>query len=692
MIFMKKKIAIITLDSQAVDFYALQMRDLFGDIIKIDTYNIQDSSAHFIEKADLYVVSTDAFESSEDINRFLPLDSDIVEIRLTFTKKSLNELLTVPKGTRAMFVNLSRKMSIEGITRLDQLGVNNIEFIPVYPEMENPPPLDFAVTPGETRHVPSFVTNTIDIGARVLDAATIVEIALKLNLEYLLEQSKFKDYFSSIADNSYSFNLLFGRSIRLESQFEILMNILDEGIIGVNEEDYIFACSPKVENIIGIKKTHVINKPAREALPFIPFAECRKNLYEIKSRLIKISDTDISLSVTPVVRNGKYIGAFAVVKRFSDEEHKQHKLRMQLLNRGHKAKYTFNDIIGNSSTIKKACDIARKMAATNGSILITGESGSGKELFAHAIHNSSPRRDYPFVAINCAAIPDNLLESELFGYEEGAFTGAKKGGKLGLFEFAHNGTLFLDEIEGMSPNLQIKLLRVIQEKEILRVGGNKIINIDVRIVAATNENLMDLVERGIFRKDLYYRLNTLPILIPPLHERGEDIILLFDSIKADLGGKFILSEEAKTALLQHSWSGNVRELRNYVEYLTYMDLPVVEYEDLPPALKAKKPQNHRHKICKKEQEQLELFIKAIGSRINDCLFILKQLYEANKNHTSIGRRAISELAEKNGIFLTEQEVRGLLMQMESFHIVKVSRGRGGSKITEKGILLLEKNN
>jgi transcriptional regulator with PAS, ATPase and Fis domain len=686
---MQKSIALITLDSQAVYLYAMQLKTLFGDIVKIDTYNIQDGSSRSIRKADLYIISTDAFESNEDINKYIPLDGNTVEIRLTFTRKSLDELLKLPKGTRAMFVNLSSKMAIEGVTRLNQLGVNNVDFVPIYPGMKEIPALNFAITPGESRHVPSFVANVMDIGARVLDAATVVEIALKLNLEYLLEQPKLHDYFNSIADNSYNFNLLYGRSIRLESQFEILLNILDEGIVAINEEDFVFAYNSKVEEILGINRDQILGKCAKEVLSFIPFDECRTNLYEIKSRLIKVTDTDISLTVTPVIRGGKYIGAFALLRRFTDEEYKQHKLRMQLLNKGHKAKYVFNDIIGSSQPIKKAIDISKKMAATNGSILITGESGTGKELFAHAIHNHSSRRDYPFVAINCAAIPDNLLESELFGYDEGAFTGAKKGGKLGLFEFAHKGTLFLDEIEGMSVNLQVKLLRVIQEKEVLHVGGNKIISVDVRIVAATNENLVTLVENGSFRKDLYYRLNTLPIQLPPLRDRGDDIFLLFNRIKSELGGKFVLTKEAEIAFMQHNWSGNVRELRNYVEYLTYMDIPSVEYDDLPPALKRDDLYVGKVKSDEKEKAQFQLILKSLGSHEEDYKFILTQLYDATKKSSSIGRKVISKQAENQGIFLTEQEVRGMLQQMDNFKLVKVSKGRSGTKITEKGIRFLQ---
>lgn len=188
------------------------------------------------------------------------------------------------------------------------------------------------------------------------------------------------------------------------------------------------------------------------------------------------------------------------------------------------------------------------------------------------------------MAINVAAMPENLLESELFGYEEGAFTGAKKGGRPGLFEFAHKGTLFLDEVEGMSQAMQVKLLRVLQEREIMRVGGNQIINVDVRIVAATNESLEEKVEEGSFRRDLYYRLNALPVLIPPLRERENDILLLIDHFRRQSGGSFSLSGEIRSILLKYSWPGNIRELQNVVDYFSFTGHKEVCMEDLPPHL------------------------------------------------------------------------------------------------------------
>lgn len=669
----------------AAKFYENQIKELFGELVTTCAYNVLNGSVKEIKEADLFVVSTDAFESITDFQEFIPIDVPKVEIAVAFTNKSIETLMSIPNGSKALFVNLSEKMVREAITRLSQLGINHINFTPYYPGAVPVSGFELAVTPGESRYVPEGVKTIIDLGQRVLDSTTMVEIALRLKFDYLLEREKFKEYFRSLAVNNYSFNQLFGRSLQMESQFEILMGIMDEGIIGVNENDVIIACNSKVVEITGVTKEQSIDRPAVIIFPYLPFEECRITQKKINNRLIKVNEVDINLTVTPVIRGDEYLGSFATIQKFTEEENKQHNLRIQLLNKGHKAKYTFNDIIGNSDAINKACSIAKKMAKTNSTVLITGESGTGKELFAHAVHNESERHNYPFIAINCAAMPDNLLESELFGYDEGAFTGAKRGGKLGLFEYAHKGTIFLDEVEGMSPALQIKLLRVIQEREIMRIGGNKIISIDVRIIAAANENLEELVSNGSFRNDLYFRLNTLPIQLPPLRERGEDIMLLFDYFKCKLGGHFTLSSQVINALLSHNWNGNIRELHNYVEYLTYMDKDIVYYDDLPPGFYSNAMSTLKCNSDTGSKLDAKLLEQFAGNQVDDYLFVLGRLHVGFVNRVAMGRISISEEAEKAGHYLTEQEVRGILNELNNLGLIKMSRGRGGSKINERGI-------
>lgn len=264
-----------------------------------------------------------------------------------------------------------------------------------------------------------------------------------------------------------------------------------------------------------------------------------------------------------------------------------------------------DDIIGSSEEMTRIKAISTLAAKSPSTVLITGESGTGKEMFARAIHSSSQRRSQPFVAVNCAAIPENLLESELFGYEEGSFTGAKKGGKLGKFQLADNGTIFLDEIGDMSLHLQVKLLRVIQERVVERIGSSRGTKIDVKIICATNKDLFSMVREGTFREDLYYRLNVIPIHIPPLRQRKDDIEKLLGSMFKIYSKRFgrsqiELSGDAKELLLNYSWPGNVRELQNAVEYaINVAKTQVIGSLDLPS--KVTSEENHE---CRNDDSRI----------------------------------------------------------------------------------------
>jgi two-component system response regulator AtoC len=246
---------------------------------------------------------------------------------------------------------------------------------------------------------------------------------------------------------------------------------------------------------------------------------------------------------------------------------------------------TDREIIGNSQAIRYVLSMIEKVRNTDGTVLLIGESGVGKELIARAIHSKSKRSDYPFIPINCGALPDELLESELFGYEKGAFTGAINR-KIGLFEAADKGTVFLDEVSSISPMMQIKLLRFLQERTFMRLGGKETISVDVRVIAATNEDLRESVEKGIFRKDLYYRLNVIPIEVPPLRERRDDIPLLIrhfiKRFSIRMERDVTISKEAEDVLLRYKWDGNVRELENVIERaITITEDDIIGLDDLP---------------------------------------------------------------------------------------------------------------
>jgi len=298
----------------------------------------------------------------------------------------------------------------------------------------------------------------------------------------------------------------------------------------------------------------------------------------------------------PVIDNGKLIGALGIIL-FGDVQDvyllaERNRLLLNKLAHYEKekspyqAKYGLHDILGDSPDTRACKEQVRRIARSNSNVLIIGESGVGKELFAHAIHLESPRRDAPFVRLNCAAIPETLLESELFGYVEGAFTGAKKGGQAGKFELAEGGTLFLDEIGDMPYAMQAKLLRVLQEREFERVGGKEIIRVNVRVLSATNADLESLVQTGGFRRDLFYRLNVLSLKIGPLRERREDIPNLvyhfLGQIYQENGCYATISQECLAALARYSWPGNIRELRNVVEKIALeAEGRVSRLEDMP---------------------------------------------------------------------------------------------------------------
>ena len=289
------------------------------------------------------------------------------------------------------------------------------------------------------------------------------------------------------------------------------------------------------------------------------------------------------VNMYPIYAQGELVGGVSVVTFLEDAYQARDELEamearsrqvLRSINRANGAWYTFGDIVAVTPASAQVKELAQRIAATDATVLLESESGTGKELYAQAIHNASPRQEGVFVAINCSNFNANTLESELFGYAEGAFTGAKKGGKVGLFEAANGGTLFLDEVSEMDIRFQAKLLRVLQEHRVRPVGAVKELDVDVRVIAACNADLNAYVAEGKFRRDLYYRLNTFPIHIPPLRERPGDIPALAEALLAQFSRKLRrplrMTSEALEVLLGHSWPGNVRELRNVLEFAAYL--------------------------------------------------------------------------------------------------------------------------
>jgi len=354
-------------------------------------------------------------------------------------------------------------------------------------------------------------------------------------------------------------------------EFRTIVNSMREGIICVNQEKIIQFVNSAAEiflqqsqkelsgkKIDEFKQHHIL----QECLPFIQ--DCLLNGQKIIDKILKIGPFWINFNFLPIIVKQKIVGAAITSQDVTQIQEMEIKIRNEVLTKKFIAKYHFNDILGDSPQVLEAKRTAEEFASVDTTVLIFGESGTGKELFAQSIHTASKRAHGPFVAVNCAALPTSLLESELFGYVDGAFTGARHKGKPGLFEMAHRGTIFLDEISEMAPYGQSRLLRVLQERQVMRLGDDKYIPIDIRVIAATNKKLTKLVNDGLFRQDLFYRLKVLTVTIPPLRKRIGDILQYY-TVKHHRPHE--LDCAAAKLLESYTWPGNIRELRYFIERL-----------------------------------------------------------------------------------------------------------------------------
>jgi len=371
-----------------------------------------------------------------------------------------------------------------------------------------------------------------------------------------------------------------------KKRIKAIIDHSQDGVVCVDKEGYINIFNKPAEKLLKIYQKEALGKKINILFPELELEETIFNGAKETNVVKKIKGTKMIVSKIPIIVNEEIVDALAMLRNIDDIQKMEEKIRQDIAVTGHYAKYNFDDIISYSKKSKESIRIGKEYARVDSTILIEGETGTGKEVMAQSIHNFSDRSERPFVAVNCAALPESLLESELFGYVSGAFTGADRKGKRGLFEVAHEGTIFLDEISQMDPLLQGRLLRAIQEKKIMRVGDNKLIPVDVRIIAATNEDLYNMVKKNKFREDLYYRLNVLKIHLIPLRKRKEDILYFLDYFMKfygeQLGKKNIkLSKDAKENLYSYNWPGNVREIKNFVERLIVIaKKDVIEYKDI----------------------------------------------------------------------------------------------------------------
>jgi len=383
-----------------------------------------------------------------------------------------------------------------------------------------------------------------------------------------------------------------------QSWFLHILDSIYDGLLISDNDLVVRYINPEYTRITGVTASQIIGRNLSEVRPGAILPQVISAGAPMAGVYRREGEIEYVVDMAPIIINGQIAGGISIVKdvtevhRLSQEiskfEKKTRRLK-KMVEHAYRARYSFDDLIGSSDQIQKAMQFARKVAGGASDVLITGESGTGKELFAQAIHNASNRDYGPFVALNCASLTSSLVESELFGYEEGAFTGARKGGKTGLFEISDGGTIFLDEIGELSLEVQGKLLRVLQERAVRKVGEAGEVELDIRVIAATNRNLAEMVNSGRFRQDLLYRLNALNLHLPPLRERYGDVVPLadyfLDKFSRKVGRPFAFSPEVYDILVQYNWPGNIRELRNVIEFAANMcEENLITQLHLPPVL------------------------------------------------------------------------------------------------------------
>ena len=682
-----KTIAVVAVHKDFAEFIKSDLERYFSEQAEIHAY--AEAEIDRMEEIPAEFVVMSAFTIFRKVQPKMKKDALTQVISFAISRDNLAKLSQVPTDRKVLMVNVDYKTCMQVIAQIYELGYRDFNFVPYYGDEENRDrSIKTAVTPDEMSMMPEDMEQVINIGGRPIDINCIVELANKMGIEDIFGSQRAKAARRRFVTASFGIDRVLSDKKDKNEQIKTLVELIQDGIMLTDSSGIVLLSNQKARSIL---KTEIDGFNAEELLPELQIG---MEAEATADKVIVVDGKDIVVDISPIISEDRYTGNIITLKSFEETEEKQHGIRAQIAKAGHDARYTFKDIIGKSAQIHECIKVAERMAKSDSSVLIVGESGTGKEVFAQSIHNASSRNRRNFVALNCAAIPEHLLESELFGYEEGAFTGARKGGKIGYFELAHQGSIFLDEIGEMPLALQSKLLRVLEEKRVTRIGSSRLIDVDVRIIAATNKNLLELVDRKEFREDLYYRINVLPLDIPPLRKRQDDIQLLMDFFIDSMGKKLELSDEAAGRLYSHRWNGNVRELKNVVEYLSSLGKERIEVYDLPASIFSAVEQRRQTVVVRQDgqEERRGDYRDFIFSRWNERELIanlLLALQEASSAGKKIGRRQLETVLRQKGFLYSETEIRTCLSRLAGLGFVRSQQGRGGSTILPKGEELLK---
>lgn len=644
-----------------------QLKEYLPEGASFISYSFEDGIPEKIY-ARVLLLTGESFEKRLRSANAIWEKSHLVIAKRAVNVECIHKLVSLGVSKKVLVVNDSLASAMDAIESIQGIGFTQLNYVPYSPEVPLseicPDQIDCTLCVGEPRLVPPGFGPVYDIGTRIISAETIAEVwgylgwPLEVVEKYL---SKYMERVISMTQKAYSLN---ERMDEANKNLLSLINSINDGMMVYDQESgRISVFNNQLRKLSGITED-VIGKKFYKVFSSQQMIEFLSDRTGLKSEALLVLHGQKIMASRFSVETDKVVCTFKSVETIQTENSK---LAKKLVEQGFYSKYSFDDIYGTSDIIRQTKSRAFRLAQTDLNILIEGESGTGKELFASAIHRASKRSDKPYIAINFSSLNDSLMESELFGYEEGAFTGARRGGKAGVFEMANGGTIFLDEIGDISQKMQVGLLRVLQEKEVMRIAGERIRYVDVRIIAATNQNLLEKVRQGLFREDLYYRLKIGYLYIPPLRKRKEDVPYLAQKLLLQNGGSGVsMTPELLRWMEKQPWNGNVRELKNLIIYMNALrtgnlldmeDIPEGEYVHPPEISCNGTPPSHD------PGDQLLVLIETLLSQ-----------------NGLLGRRQLLEEAKASGICMTEYRLRKTLKMLEEDGKIIMGKGKVGIRL------------
>lgn len=595
---------------------------------------------------------------------------------------NLDQLFIIPPGERVLMVCPQKIFADQAIEMLERLGINHITYVSYWEGCTlNTDEYAYAVTTGTLELCPANIENKIDIGLRTLSIHTILKILEAFNVDsecierYIyLNQSNSTKIYKELSEKHLHVQ-------QLKHTLETITEGIDEALISIDRHGVIVELNLTAQKVIKKRKAAVAGRYFYDFLGDIPGLDCIANLESLNT-IATINGNQLYIDYLSL-DSASNIAGIIRLREISTIQSKDEQIRqlMHIQNQGHVARYSFDDIAADGPAMRSLKEEAELLARTPYPVLVTGETGTGKELFAQAVHNYSDRKKRPFVAINFAALPENLIESELFGYEEGAFTGARKSGKKGVFETAHTGSIFLDEIGDASLAVQTRLLRVLEEQVVMRVGDTKVTPVNVRIIAATNKNLKNMVREGMFRQDLYYRINTFQLRIPPLRERPDCIMRFIHRFSNGFLRERSFSPEAAACLARYDWPGNIRELRNVVNYISVRSTKrPIGIDQLPEDIRMEKQATDSGEVS-----GFPVILSRLGTQFSlDEIQKYMQIIATNsKKRQVLGREKIHQILNES-CSISINRLRNLVAELRAERLIIVGKTKQGTVLAPSG--------